>query len=167
MGPVSAAKLLEYMSAGLLLPTSAIRFRVKDALPETPAASLSIETALLRKDDGNEDSVGDRTWKRGEHPPVAERRMLHASSTATTLPSSDRRTLPPPGSSPKSGPRADVSSAPHFDSNEVLELGVIPSLPGQDSDASVDRRPLYLRAQVASGSPEPFPQVSIINFHRI
>ncbi len=159
MGPVSAAKLLEYMSAGLLLPTSAIRFRVKDALPEAPAASVTIETALLRKDDGNEDSVADRTWKRGENPPVAERRMLHSSSAATTLPSSDRRTLPIPGSSPKSGPRTDVSSAPRFDSSEVLELGVIPSLPGQDEDSGVDRRPLYLRAQIASVSPEPFPQV--------
>jgi hypothetical protein len=159
-GPVSAAKLLEYMSAGLLLPSSAIRFRVKDAAPEAPADAATIESALLRKDDGTGDSVGERTWRRGENPPVGERRALPSSSTAGTLPPSERRTLPPPGSSPKSGPRAEASSTPRCD-NEVLELGVIPSLTGQDSDSGIDRRPLYLRAQHASVSPESF-QVQII-----
>ena len=47
------------------------------------------------------------------------------------------------------------------DPNEVLELGVIPSLTGQDSDSGIDRRPLYLRDQHASVSPESF-QVQII-----
>ena len=65
MGPVSAAKLLEYMSAGLLLPSSAVRFRIKEAASDAPDDALTIETALLRKDDGLEDVVGDRTWRRG------------------------------------------------------------------------------------------------------
>ena len=161
MGPVSAAKLLEYMSAGLLLPTSAVRVRVKDVPSDAPAENLTIETALLRKDDGTEDAAVDRTWKRGENPPVGDRRMLPSSgSSGSTSNSSERRTLPLPGSSPKSGPQADASSTLRLsDPNEVLELGVIPSLTGQDSDSGVDRRPLYLRAQNVSISPEPFLQV--------
>ena len=165
-GPVSAAKLLEYMSAGLLLPTSAIRFRVKDAAPEAPPDTSTIESALLRKDDGTDDAVGERTWRRGENPPLGERRSLPSSGAAATLPPSDRRTLPPPGSSPKSGPRAEASSTPRSDANEVLELGVIPSLTGHDSDSGIDRRPLYLRAQHAPVSPESF-QVQIIMFCRV
>ena len=159
MGPVSAAILLEYMSAGLLLPSSAVRFRIKEAASDAPDDALTIESALLRKDDGLEDVVGDRTWRRGENPPVGERRTLPSSgSAAPALFSSERRMLPPPGSSPKSGPRAETST-PRSDPNEVLELGVIPSLTGQDSDSGIDRRPLYLRAPNASISPEPFTQV--------
>jgi hypothetical protein len=157
MGPVSAAKLLEYMAAGLLLPTSTIRIRATDALVDS-SDTLTIETALLRTGEDNEDLAGDGTWKRGEMPPVGERR---------TLPSTERRTLPPPGSSPKSGPRPDAPSAPRSDPNEVLELGVIPSLTGQDSDAGIDRRPLYLRVQNTSGSPEPFTQVCRVSSHSI
>ena len=157
MGPVSAAKLLEYMSAGLLLPTSTVIRRQKDSSSDAPE-SLTIETALLRKDDGTEDATGDRSWRRAENPPVGDRRMLPSSSSAPTIPSSERRTLPPPGSSPKSGPRAEASNA-RSHPDEALELGHIPSLTGQDADSGIDRRPLYLRAQNTSMSPEAFLQV--------